>query len=63
MKLTKKALQEGQTIKQGNISIRLTNNSYMVQDHTRNWSGFETYKEAKIDYYRAIEIAEGLHLQ
>ena len=63
MKLTKKALSQGQTVKQGNIAIRLTNGAYMVQDHTGNWYGFETYKEAKEEYNRAIEIAENLKLQ
>jgi hypothetical protein len=63
MELTKKILQEGQTVKQGNISIRLTNNAYMVQDHTGNWYGYETYKKAKEEYNSAIETAERLKLQ
>lgn len=63
MKLTKKALQKGQTIIQGVISIRLTNNAFMVRDHTGNWYGFETYKEAKEEYSRCIIIAENLKLQ
>lgn len=63
MKLTKKALQKGQTIIQGNITIKVTNNAYVVRDHTGNWYGFETYKEAKNEYNRCIIIAERLKLQ
>jgi len=63
MKLTKKELQEGQTVIQGNIQIRLTDGIYLVKDHTLNWCGFETYKEAKEDFKNAIEVAEKLNLQ